>query len=92
MDPSSGSCRTGLRSWSGGAVDGAGAGDAGGELVELRPLVYLDPPTVVEVLVDGEWWPGTATAYRGRAVDVTWSKGPGMRHMTWVPADRVRRV
>jgi len=57
------------------------------EVVDLAAMVRLDPPVVVEGLVDGEWWPGGASAYRGARVSVSWSKGPGLRHLTWGPAD-----
>ena len=70
----------------------AGAGEGGAKVIGMPPLVRLDPAVAVEVLVDGEWWPGFASAYRGRRVSVSWSKGPGMRHLTWEPADRVRRT
>ncbi len=45
---------------------------------------------MVEGLVDGEWWPGRASAYRG-APSVSWSKGPGLRHLTWGPAEHPLR-
>ena len=59
---------------------------------DLPPRVSLDPPAEIEVRADGEWWPGTATAYRGRRISVPYSRGIGLNHMTWVPADQVRRV
>jgi hypothetical protein len=70
----------------------AEAGEDGAEVIGLPALVQLDPPTAVEVLVDGEWWPGFASAYRGRRFYVSWTKEPGMRHLTWKPADQVRRT
>ena len=70
----------------------AGADEPRAEVIGLPPLVRLDPAVAVEVLVDGERWPGFASAYRGRRVSVSWSKGPGMRHLTWEPADHVRRT
>ena len=59
-------------------------------MIGLPPLVRLDPAVAVEVLVDGEWWPGFASAYRGRRVSVSWRKGPGMQHVTWESAEHVR--
>lgn len=70
----------------------AGPGGVGAEVIGMPPVVRLDPPVEVEVLAGGEWWPGFASAYRGRRVSVSWSKGPGMRHLTWEPADHVRRT
>ena len=42
-------------------------------------------------LVDVEWWPGFASAYRGRGVSVSWRKGLVMQHVTWEPPEHVRR-
>jgi hypothetical protein len=43
-------------------------GEGGAEVIGLPALVQLDPPTAVWSLVDGEWWPGFASACRGRRV------------------------
>ncbi len=67
-------------------------GEGGAEVIGLPALVRLDPTTAVEVLVDGQWWPGFASAYRGRRVYAGWTREPGMRHLTWKPAEQVRRT
>lgn len=41
----------------------------------MPALVELDLAVAVEVLVAGEWWPGLASAYRGRRIYMTWTKG-----------------
>jgi len=75
-----------------GADRTADADEHRAEVIGLPLLVRLDPAVAVEVLVDGEWWPGFASAYRGRRVSVSWRKGLGMQHVTWEPADHVRRT
>ena len=55
-------------------------------------LVRLNPPVPVEVWAQREWWPGWANAYRGERVSCRWSRGPGLNHLTWQPAEHVRRV
>ena len=52
------------------------------------------PPRLVEVLTDDVWRPGFLEAWR-RVGDswvayVRYMVGPGMRHLTWVTAKRVR--
>ena len=71
-------------------TDAASGADAG--VIGLPALVRLEPPVEVQVVADDEWWPGLASAYRGRRVSVSWSKGPGMRYLTWEPAKRIRRT
>ncbi len=44
------------------------------------------------MLEDGEWHLGFATAWRAERVSVEYTTAPGMRHLAWVPAERVKRV
>jgi hypothetical protein len=57
---------------------------------------YVRPTRLVEVLADDLWRPGFIEAWR-RDGDcwlayVRYMVGPGMRHLRWVGADRVRPV
>ena len=52
------------------------------------------PPRLVEVLAGDTWHPGFLEAWRrdgdGWLAYVRYIKGPGMRHLMWVAAQRVR--
>lgn len=58
------------------------------------PAVHrvADPPVPVEVDDSGGTWPGLVLGWRGDRVYVRYSEGPGLTHLTWVPASHVRRV
>lgn len=56
------------------------------------PQVRPPEPIPVEVLHEGEWWPGQCLAWRGDRVSVRFSRGVGLTHLMWVPADAVRRA
>jgi hypothetical protein len=60
----------------------------------MEPAVHrtADPPVPVLVDDNGGTWPGQVLGWRGDRVYVTYSSGIGMKHLTWVPAERVRRV
>ncbi len=62
------------------------------DVVHLPPLIRPDAAVPVVVLEDGEWWPGFVKAWRGNRVSVAYTKALGMTHLSWVPADRVKRV
>lgn len=51
-----------------------------------------DPAIPVEVDDNGGTWPGRVLGWRGDRVYVTYNSGIGLKHLTWVPASRVRRV
>lgn len=55
-------------------------------------MTYADPPILVEVDDNGGRWPGLVLGWRGDRVYVTYSSGVGLKHLTWVPASRVRRL
>ena len=54
------------------------------------------PPRLVEVFADDVWRPGFLEAWRrdgaSWVASVRYMTGPGMRHLTWVGAERVRQV
>lgn len=56
----------------------------------------MEEPKPVEVLYDGQWFPGTLDRWkcdhRGWVAHVWWSEGPGLNHVEWAPADRLRPV
>jgi hypothetical protein len=59
-----------------------------------EPL-YVRADEPIQVLVthdDGQEYPGWVTGWRGERVHVEYSAGVGMKHMLWLPAERVRRV
>lgn len=54
-----------------------------------------DGPQPVQVLhSDGRWYPGTLERWQRNADGwrgyVWWSEGVGLRHVEWIPADRLR--
>src|SRR4051794_6906448 len=57
-----------------------------------------DQPTTTAVEIyyaDGRWYPGTLERWRhdpdrGWIGYVWWSEGAGLRHVEWIPADRLR--
>lgn len=61
---------------------------------QLAPLVTADPPVDVEVwdAWHKDWYPGQVTAWRADRVHVRYSRGPGLVHLVWLPADAVRRA
>jgi hypothetical protein len=57
------------------------------------PEHVLDPPVPVTLLDDeGVERRGFVERWRGDRVLCTWTVGPGMRHLTWIAAERVTRV
>jgi hypothetical protein len=53
------------------------------------------PPMLVEVLADGEWWPGTLSEWsrwpgEGWRAYVRWSQGTGSGYVKWVQPEAVR--
>jgi hypothetical protein len=64
-----------------------------GRVTEEPP--YVKAPEPIPVLVthdDGLEYPGWVTGWRGERVDVEYSVAVGMKHMLWLPAERVRRL
>lgn len=51
-----------------------------------------DPPVEVTVEDSGGTWPGHVLGWRGERVYVTYNTGIGLKHLCWLPADRVRRA
>jgi hypothetical protein len=52
-------------------------------------------PVAVDILhTDGRWYPGSLERWRrdelGWKAYVWWSEGVGLRHVEWIPADRLR--
>jgi hypothetical protein len=60
-------------------------------------LYYGHDRPLIEVLVDGGWWPGELRAWLPND-DGTWfanvgySRGPGQNYLATVPAECVRKV
>lgn len=65
-----------------------------GAVHQLALLVHADPPVEVEVwdAWHRDWYAGQVEAWRGDRVSVRYSRGPGLTHLVWLPADAVRRV
>lgn len=60
-----------------------------------RDKYGLEVGLPVEVLADGEWWPGEIRGRRRRetgewVADVAYSRGPGMNYVATVTYDRLR--
>ncbi|MGZ4745642.1 MAG: hypothetical protein ACXVYY_01030 [Oryzihumus sp.] len=56
-----------------------------------QPVHELEPAVPVEVAVDNERWPGLAHSWRGAWVYCSWSRGPGLNHLGWLPGTAVTR-
>lgn len=54
----------------------------------------IDPPKLVEVLADGQWWPGTLSEWarwpEGWWAYCKWGTGAGSGFVKWVRPDQVR--
>lgn len=63
--------------------------------VAAQRVYSPDQQPDVEVLVDGQWWPGTLRAWRrtetGWVALVEWNHGPGLNYLASFPEGRIRR-
>jgi hypothetical protein len=65
----------------------------GDSTIHQEPEHVLSPPVPVTLIDDqGETREGFVLRWRGDRVLCTWTTGPGMRHLTWIAADRVTRL
>jgi hypothetical protein len=59
---------------------------------DLPPYVEARDLLLVRALVRGERHDGRVLGWRGHRVYLTWSLGPGLNHLGWVPAADVERI
>lgn len=55
-------------------------------------LVYAQEPIPAMITDQGATWPGLVLGWQGDRCYVTYNSGVGLKHLTWVRAEYVKRV